>query len=618
MMPKAIRHSAIVSTIIAIALLLAPARSWADAAIDTSKLPRVSGTKEIYASPQSTIFTAPTPVADTAANTLKALNAEGWQQYDRISASTPENASMVIASLKKGAQGLSVFINVAPAQNNATSVTYSLVPLTNDLPFPSTASDIKFDPETPHLKCMTTDGVEAVSEFFRTELISRGWSPWSKEDGTTAAYADRKTPNGLYAYYVRDDKKPLILTLQKSDDGKTAVNLEAIPRDLIVATKKIEEPKPEAATAPEAKPADKAPDAFDDLTNDIMNQVRKATSDALAGRSPAPPKSEQSDQPPQAPLTALADNSVPIPLPSNAENVAYDAGAANLDFNSVSSVAAIVAFYRASMPPLGWTERKTVINQPNMVALEFHKGEQEVSLTVMKMGTSVNVTATGSALENRTAAPAESTQPAPGGDSETTQALELDDAGGLPIPKPHSLIGSEKSMFRRGANGSVPAKLTDVVEFYRVELAKRGWQEDTAKAIIKPDAAEFFYTTPDGPAVLKLGRGNGETSILLSVRETEAAKKSGLMPKSGQTKLLFGNILDSTATVAIAGKTIKIPGGAGSKGPDGPMLEVAPGKYPFSLKGSKAPMANDTIEVAADEIWGLMIGPGGVLPIQMY
>ena len=91
-----------------------------------------------------------------------------------------------------------------------------------------------------------------------------------------------------------------------------------------------------------------------------------------------------------------------------------------------------------------------------------------------------------------------------------------------------------------------------------------------------------------------------------------------MMPKSGQTKLLFGNILETPATIIIAGKTIKIPGGAGSKGPDGPTLEVAPGKLAYSLKGSKAPMANDAVEVGADEIWGLMVGPGGVLPVQMY
>ena len=43
-------------------------------------------------------------------------------------------------SLKKGARRLSVFITVAPAQNNATSVQYTAIALKNDLPFAKDAS----------------------------------------------------------------------------------------------------------------------------------------------------------------------------------------------------------------------------------------------------------------------------------------------------------------------------------------------------------------------------------------------------------------------------------------------------------------------------------------------
>lgn len=99
------------------------------------------------------------------------------------------------------------------------------------------------------------------------------------------------------------------------------------------------------------------------------------------------------------------------------------------------------------------------------------------------------------------------------------------------------------------------------------------------------------------------------------MREDDKAKKSGLLAKPGQTKLLFGNYLETEAAITIAGKTIKVSAGAGSKGPDGPTLDVAPGKYPYKLKGG-AP--DDPIEVGADEIWGVMIGPGGVLTLQMY
>ena len=44
----------------------------------------------------------------------------------------------------------------------------------------------------------------------------------------------------------------------------------------------------------------------------------------------------------------------------------------------------------------------------------------------------------------------------------------------------------------------------------------------------------------------------------------------------------------------------------------GPQLELPPGTYKFSLKMSGKAAASDQIVVAADETWGLLIGPGGV------
>jgi hypothetical protein len=62
-----------------------------------------------------------------------------------------------------------------------------------------------------------------------------------------------------------------------------------------------------------------------------------------------------------------------------------------------------------------------------------------------------------------------------------------------------------------------------------------------------------------------------------------------------------------------------VPAGAGSKGPaSGPQLDLPPGAYKFLLKIPGKPAASDEINVAADETWGLLIGPGGALPPQMY
>jgi hypothetical protein len=118
--------------------------------------------------------------------------------------------------------------------------------------------------------------------------------------------------------------------------------------------------------------------------------------------------------------------------------------------------------------------------------------------------------------------------------------------------------------------------------------------------------------------VLKLSRANGETSISLMLKKKDEAEKSGLLPKPGQAKIMFGNIQPSAATITINKQTINIPAGAGSKTPNGPSIELPPGKYSYSLKAGGKSGPSEEVEVGADEIWGLMVGPGGVLAIQMY
>ena len=102
-----------------------------------------------------------------------------------------------------------------------------------------------------------------------------------------------------------------------------------------------------------------------------------------------------------------------------------------------------------------------------------------------------------------------------------------------------------------------------MLAFYRSELGKRGWQETAEGAIVKPDQVQLAFTSPDGPAMLKLGRRNGETSVNLTQKYPAAAAKADVVPKPGQSKLMFGNIGKSEATVSINKQTIKVAAGAG-------------------------------------------------------
>jgi len=312
-------------------------------------------------------------------------------------------------------------------------------------------------------------------------------------------------------------------------------------------------------------------------------------------------------------LAAQAGNNAPIPVPETAEDVDFDGSDGKLEFSSSSSVKALAAFYSAAMRQLGWRSQPSVINRSNMSVLEFTKGDKDLTITILQMGDKANVSALGSGLMVAGAKPADtaSNEPASADD------LTVEDAGGFPVPKKHSMSGSESSMFRTGMTASLPIDLETVLAFYRRELGQRGWKENDG-AVVKPDQAALNFTAPDGPAILKLGRSNGETSVSLAVRKRAEAEKSGLLPKPGQARILFGNITPTATTVTINKQTVNVPAGAGSKGPNGPTIEVTPGKYKFSFKSGAKPAQSDEMEIGTDEIWGLMIGPGGALTLQIY
>ena len=136
---------------------------------------------------------------------------------------------------------------------------------------------------------------------------------------------------------------------------------------------------------------------------------------------------------------------------------------------------------------------------------------------------------------------------------------------------------------------------------------------------MKPDQAQLAFVSPDGPATLKLGRSNDETSVVLAQKIPAAAAKGDVMPKPGQARLMFVNMGDGEAALTINKQTIRIAPGAGGPQAKGPTLDLPPGKYRYSVKVAGQPAGSNEIEIAADDTWGLMVAPGGeVMPLQVY
>jgi hypothetical protein len=435
----------------------------------------------------------------------------------------------------------------------------------------------------------------AVLAFYRRELAARGW----QENGSAPL-----APGDEVAIKISSAEETGLLRLGRKYDF-TMVSLTAEVK--------------ESALAARAKAKKEADEKF---LGDALGAAKQLmTADEARRKVQAAALSD-------APLNALADSKTPVPLPENAEGVKFEGDDGRLEFSSTSSVKALAGFYRTSLKSAGWKEQPSVINQPNMALLEFAKGGKSISMTVMQMGPKVNVSANGSGLVVAAAKPVEAkSTPVDAVQTKSKEPLTLDPDVALPVPTQHSSTGISSTKFpgsdqsfRTELEASIPAALGEVLAFYRTELTKRGWQEKADGATVTAERAELAFTSPEGPAVLKLSRARDETIVSLMQRNPQAAAKADIMPKAGQARLMLGNMGPKEASLTINNQTVKIAAGAGGpQSPKGPMLDLPPGKYQYALRLPGRPARTETLTVAAGDAWGLLVGPSGdVLPLQMY
>lgn len=600
---RALLHSILVLAVTALAA------AHAAEPLDTSRLPRLPGAKTIYAGPTSTIVTTADSIERAAEATAKLLAAAGWQAYTDPFSARAVNPAQRIMTFKKGAQAISAFVAPAPAQANATSVSYTAIPLAADLPFPPDAVDVEYVPERPLLRSTTGTAVAPALEFFRKELAARGYSAWPGRAGSM-------TGKGAYEYFTRDSRTVLILTLERHEGERTRVEIKGVPASVLAAQ---DRPKPERSETPEQAAAKAEArqrhqalnNAVDNLAADVLRQAQQQLG--------APPQAPAQQAAPAPSLRPLATGNLPIAVPDTAEDVAFDGAQGTLSFASRSDVRSIAAFYRDALRQQGWNERRSVINRDNMVVLDFARETKSVSITVMRMGAAVNVSARGNALVTAAAKPAPTETAATAAPAPTdAQDIEADDVSGYPVPRRRDSSGSEKTPFRITVNATVPIPLASVLAFYRRELGSRGWKEERQSAAVEAARASIAFAAPEGPAVLKLERRNDATDISLTVRKTDAAAKAGVLPKSGQGKIVFGNMTEVAASLTVGERTVRVGAGVGANNPDGPQLDLAPGKYKVSVRLGGKPAEGDEVEIGAGETWGVLVGPGGVLPLQVY
>ena len=407
----------------------------------------IDATRDFYNKQLTASGWMPLSAADATAKWPNAKLDGNAAYYDR------GNKRPIMLSMQRGGDKTNVEIKVAPfalPQNlEADADIFGLPRPKPTKTSGGTGGDIKRE-----MHAHVTAEVGTVLAFYRRELAARNW----KEETQGAV--------------VNPDE----VMLKFSSAEGTAVLKLGHKYDLTIVSLVQQVAKPAAKAEPAAKD-----DSIDAMMRQAQQMMRDATADAMqAARAGV----AQAANEPAETLRPLAGNDAPVPVPEGAEDIEFDSG--RLEFTSASNVKSVADFYRSTMKQQGWGAQSSVINNANMVVLNFSKAGKSVSFTIMKMGNKTNVSADGSRSEScrrqagragrrasdKTAPPTRRRQPA------TEDDLIAEESGGLPMPKRHTMSEGTKTPFRRELNANVPLNLADVLGFYRRELGKLNWKEE--------------------------------------------------------------------------------------------------------------------------------------------
>ncbi len=200
-------------------------------AVDASKLPRPASVRVLAAMPESTIFLASEPVSEAAKSALKLLEAAaGRASSARVAAREFRDERNALP--QEGGQGLTLFVQLSPAQANATTVSYIPMPLSRDLPFPARGTDIRFSPEPFHLDATTSLSKEALLGFYRTELTAAGWALHSSSDGSAPKTIPAEAGTHI-AFFTHGTMGALHVVTRTKDAGST-VAIRSVPASLLL------------------------------------------------------------------------------------------------------------------------------------------------------------------------------------------------------------------------------------------------------------------------------------------------------------------------------------------------------------------------------------------------
>ncbi|WP_398476304.1 hypothetical protein [Tardiphaga sp.] len=213
-----------------------------------------------------------------------------------------------------------------------------------------------------------------------------------------------------------------------------------------------------------------------------------------------------------------------VPIPADATDIVYDSARPYLNCVTSGAADATVGFLRTGLAEEGWQPLQASeaglrwpdarLDEPvvgGMRAFFIHPGKRylkPIQLTLTSQGDGKTV------IDMRSAPFA------------LPQTLEADsDMAGLPRPaqtRGASGTGASDSP-QREIKAAVLADLPAVTAFYRSEMEKRGWREETTDTAVTADEVKMKFTSPDGEARMHIGRQHDLAIVQMVAQESAAS-----------------------------------------------------------------------------------------------
>ena len=303
--------------------------------INPAALPQTADAETGFAAPNMLMYFSPTGVADVAEFVRTELAAQGWHQYTRPNTATADDPNSQTRSYIQNGVELTAFISTAPAQDNKTAVQYTMLLLPLDMPLQPDAANVEFDSSQPYLSYRTASAPEAVADFYREQMSDLGW-----EEIADLAVV---TPEQTALQFINNAQEAALQLLLAQDDNQTTVTLGA---DLDV---------PVAITESDT-------DTDTDMEDDTGDSSEPEVEALPAGDMPA------------------------VPLPADAESVAYDPDFGEITFTSATDIAGLSEFYRREMAAIGWEEDTLFsIENDTFASIDFNQGDETIILTIFDL-----------------------------------------------------------------------------------------------------------------------------------------------------------------------------------------------------------------------------------------